>query len=324
MKKLLFLFCIPIIGSSALFFTLGKEQKSLVSFQTSKRKIDRSDEKSHVYSEDGTEITEIGFYKRNDVITIKQIPPKIKKVSGQLPTEIKSLYGAFSNRNINNGVKVTGFETWDTSNVIDMSYVFSNNHIFDADISKWKTNNVTNMNGMFKNATQFNNGGKPLEWDTSNVTSMESMFEGATNFSQSLKNWRVEKVTKNKNFSRGSGIFGYSNKKPNWNSITEINDPIEKKVEEKQPKIIYHPSPTSPKRKSNPIKLVKLIPPTISPKSLPKTTPGLEIPKANVTTTNQQSKKLSTPAIVGIVVGSQVVITSLAVGTPYLIKRFKK
>ncbi|MCK8462188.1 BspA family leucine-rich repeat surface protein, partial [Mycoplasma capricolum subsp. capricolum] len=70
--------------------------------------------------------------------------------------------------------KVTGFEEWDTSKIKDMSYVFSNNHIFDADISKWKTNNVTNMNGMFKNATQFNNGGKPLEWDTSNVTSMDS------------------------------------------------------------------------------------------------------------------------------------------------------
>ncbi|WP_434337866.1 BspA family leucine-rich repeat surface protein [Mycoplasma capricolum] len=312
-----FLFLNPL-WNKEFYYELKKIQRNSEATEQSYK------EQPHEFKKDDrTEITKIGFYKRHNKITIKQIPQYVKKVPKELPTQIESLYAAFANR-FPHHEKVTGFEEWDTSKIKDMSYVFSNNHIFDGDLSKWNTENVENMQGMFKNATQFNNGGKPLEWDTSNVTSMESMFEGATNFSQSLKNWRVEKVTKNKNFSRGSGIFGYSNKKPNWNSITEINDPIEKKVEEKQPKIIYHPSPTSPKRKSDPIKLVKLIPPTISPKSLPKTTPGLEIPKANATATNQQSKKLSTPAIVGIVVGSQVVLTSLAVGTPYLIKRFKK
>nr|WP_235282722.1 BspA family leucine-rich repeat surface protein [Mycoplasma capricolum] len=287
-------------------------------------KPERVKEKSHKYKKDDpTEIEEIGYYYRNELVTIKQIPPSVKKVTSMLPTEIQSLYGAFSNRH--EGYKeVTGFENWDTSKVIDMSYVFSNNATVDVDLSNWKTSQVINMKGMFKGATKFNNGGKSLNWTTSNVTSMESMFEGATNFNQDLKGWKVDKVTENKNFSRGSGFYSYEHKKPKWNGVVEINDPIEKKVEDKQPKIIYHPSPTPPKRKSDPIKLVKLIPPTISPKSLPKTTPGLEIPKANVATTNQQSKKLSTPAIVGIVVGSQVALTSLAVGTPYLIKRFKK
>nr|VZR99558.1 hypothetical protein MF5582_00136 [Mycoplasma feriruminatoris] len=41
-------------------------------------------------------------------------------------------------------------------------------------------------------------------------------------------------------------------------------------------------------------------------------------------TQNPTSKKLSTPAIVGIVVGTQVILTSLGFGIPYIIKRFKK
>ncbi|WP_347938377.1 BspA family leucine-rich repeat surface protein [Mycoplasma feriruminatoris] len=321
MKKLLLLFCIPLVGSLTFPLILINKQGWILNFQTSKRKIDRSDEKSHVYSEDGTEITQIGFYKRNNLITIKQIPPTVKKVSGQLPTEIQSLYGAFANRNSNSGQKVTGFENWDTSKVTDMSYVFSNNHLFDADISKWKTNNVTKMDGMFKNASKFNNGDKPLDWDTSNVTSMESMFDGATSFSQSLKKWKVEKVTKNKNFSRGSGIFGNNDKKPNWNGLEEVNDPIEKKIE-KKPEVIIHPSPTSPKRKVQ-IPIVKLVSPIIKPKPLANSTSKLNIPKSTMTQ-NQTSKKLSTPAIVGIVVGTQAVLTSLGFGIPYIIKRFKK
>ncbi|KKW61719.1 BspA family leucine-rich repeat surface protein [Mycoplasma capricolum] len=323
MKKIILLLSTNILIFTFLTFLSIKWPSSINYLQSVSRKINRKDEKSHVYNTDKTEITEIGYWTRNGAITIKGIPKTVKKVSSSLPPEITSLYGAFSYRNTDD-VIVTGFERWDTKNITDMSYVFSNNSIVDIDLSFWDTSKVTNMNGMFKNAVKFNNGGKPLKWTTSNVETMESMFDGATNFDQNLKDWKVDRVKNNKNFSRGSIFSNYENKKPKWKGVIEINDPIIKKPETTVPEVIIHPSPTPPKRKSDPIKLVKLIPPTISPKSLPKTTPGLEIPKANVATTNQQSKKLSTPAIVGIVVGSQVALTSLAVGTPYLIKRFKK
>ncbi|WP_434323868.1 BspA family leucine-rich repeat surface protein [Mycoplasma capricolum subsp. capricolum] len=323
MKKIILLLSTNILIFTFLTFLSIKWPSSINYLQSASRKINRKDEKSHVYNTDRTEITEIGYWTRNGVITIKGIPKTVKKISGSLPPEIKSLYGAFSYRNPDD-IIVTGFENWDTRNITDMSYVFLNNSIVNVDLSLWDTSKVTNMTGMFQNAVKFNNGDKPLKWITSSVETMQSMFDGAKSFDQNLKDWTVDRVKNNKNFSRGSGFYSYEHKKPKWNGVVEINDPIEKKVEDKQPKIIYHPSPTSPKRKSDPIKLVKLIPPTISPKSLPKTTPGLEIPKANVATTNQQSKKLSTPAIVGIVVGSQVALTSLAAGAPYLIKRFKK
>ncbi|CEA10525.1 hypothetical protein MCCPILRI181_00157 [Mycoplasma capricolum subsp. capripneumoniae] len=206
-----------------------------------------------------------------------------------------------------------------------MSYIFSNNSIVDIDLSFWDTSKVTNMNGMFKNAVKFNNGGKPLKWTTSNVETMESMFDGATNFDQNLKDWKVDRVKNNKNFSRGSIFSNYENKKPKWKGVIEINDPIIKKPKTRVPKVIVHPSP--PKPKIN-IPWTRIVTPATKYSPALKPTPdskkGLEIPKANLSTTNQQSKKLSTPAIVGIVVGSQVVLTSLAVGTPYLIKKFKK
>ncbi|ADR24135.1 PARCEL domain protein [Mycoplasma leachii PG50] len=288
-------------------------------------RIKKEEYKVHKYKDNKTrtEITDLGFYKNGSTITLMQIPWHITKVSSTLPKEVKSLRNAFANR-FEHHKEVTGFETWDTSEIIDMSYTFYNNETINADLSSWKTNKVTNMQGMFKNAIKFNNNGKPLKWDTSKVTSMNSMFDGAKKFNQNLRSWVVDEIKDNKNFSRGSGFSHEPNKRPLWKQ-PEINDPIIKKPETRVPEVIIHPSP--PKPKVN-IPLTRIITPTTKWSPILKPTPdskkGLEIPKANLSTTNQQSKKLSTSAIVGIVVGSQVVLTSLAVGTPYLIKRFKK
>ncbi|WP_434335371.1 BspA family leucine-rich repeat surface protein [Mycoplasma capricolum subsp. capricolum] len=311
-----FLFLNPL-WNKEFYYELKKIQRNSEATEQSYK------EQPHEFKKDDrTEITKIGFYKRHNKITIKQIPQYVKKVPKELPTQIESLYAAFANR-FPHHEKVTGFEEWDTSKIKDMSYVFSNNHIFDGDLSKWNTENVENMQGMFKNAIKFNNNGKPLSWNTTKVTSMESMFDGAKSFKQNLSSWTVDNVVNNKNFSRGSAFFEELNKKPIWKGIKEENDPIEKQIE--NPRVIIHPSP--PKTKVN-IPLTKIVTPAAksSPtiKSMPNSRSSLSIPKANATATNQQSKKLSTPAIVGIVVGSQVVLTSLAVGTPYLIKRFKK
>ncbi|QVK06120.1 BspA family leucine-rich repeat surface protein [Mycoplasma mycoides] len=313
MKKILKLIPYSIITSLSIPIflpTLNNERTIYYFAQESNKQYPL-----HQYNEDKTEIKKIGYYKHptTNKVTIRPIPFYVKKVPTDLPTEIESLYRAFSYRYSHHD-PITGFEKWDTSKIKDMSYVFFENHIINTDLSAWKTDNVTNMTGMFKNATKFDNGGKSLSWTTNNVESMESMFDGAESFKQNLKDWKVDKVTRNKNFSRASGIFEHIDKKPSW-KVTEHNDPIIKKPESTEPKVIVHPSPSKPKQS---IPLTKLINPIIKSK------PNSEIPKTNLNTTTQQSKKLSTPAIVGIVVGSQVVLTSLAAGIPYLIKRFKK
>ena len=62
-----------------------------------------------------------------------------------------------------------------------------------ACINTWDVSNVTDMSDMFKNAINFN---QPLNnWDVSNVAAMSSMFFGARNFNQPLNNWDVSNVT---------------------------------------------------------------------------------------------------------------------------------
>ena len=91
---------------------------------------------------------------------------------------------------------------WDTSNVIDMSYMFSalssdatKTHKFNQDISKWDVRNVKNMEGMFSSFE--NNPEDPgfefnrdiRKWNVSKVENMKKMFFNAIKFSQNLRQW---------------------------------------------------------------------------------------------------------------------------------------
>jgi len=98
----------------------------------------------------------------------------------------------------------TSLNSWNTSNVTSMSYMFSLNSGFNQYISGWKTSNATNIAGMFYDAIAFNNGlavgvaandASLNGWDTSKVTSMKSLFQTAFAFNQNVSSWDVTKVT---------------------------------------------------------------------------------------------------------------------------------
>jgi surface protein len=56
---------------------------------------------------------------------------------------------------------------------------------FNQALDSWDISNVTDMSGMFKDAENFN---QPLDsWDTSNVKDMREMFKGAIQFKQKTK-----------------------------------------------------------------------------------------------------------------------------------------
>jgi surface protein len=74
--------------------------------------------------------------------------------------------------------------TWDVSNITDMSELFKSNTIFNSDISEWDTSNVLDMSGMFDDASAFNQD--ISSWDVSSVTDMRVMFAGTTNFNNGL------------------------------------------------------------------------------------------------------------------------------------------
>ena len=80
-----------------------------------------------------------------------------------------------------------------TSEITDMSSLFSENATFNQDISDWDTSNVTTMDGMFYRATAFNQD--IGNWDVSKVTTMFGMFSEAKEFNQNISAWDVSNVT---------------------------------------------------------------------------------------------------------------------------------
>jgi surface protein len=85
------------------------------------------------------------------------------------------------------------FDTWNTSTVNNMFYMFGENPLFNAPINNWNVSNVTNMSYMFDAASSFNQ--TLSKWNTSNVTTMQHMFHEASSFNQDLRGWNTLNVT---------------------------------------------------------------------------------------------------------------------------------
>lgn len=86
---------------------------------------------------------------------------------------------------------VVSFRNWDTSNVTDMSYAFSENAASEEDtdsypvkylgihwldVTNWDTSNVTNMSNMFNGLSGLGDIFGLETWDTSKVTDMSNLF----------------------------------------------------------------------------------------------------------------------------------------------------
>ena len=85
-----------------------------------------------------------------------------------------------------------GIETWDTSRVKNMNFMFSEVKYFNSNISAWDVSNVESMIRMFGQAKSFN---QPLgAWDVSNVKNMEQMFYKAERFNQPLDTWDLRSI----------------------------------------------------------------------------------------------------------------------------------
>ena len=83
----------------------------------------------------------------------------------------------------------------DVSKITDMSGLFSDEPLFNGDITKWNTKRVKNMAGMFMNTGAFNRD--ISGWDTSNVENMDAMFYCAWAFKKDISKWNVKKVKHN-------------------------------------------------------------------------------------------------------------------------------
>lgn len=143
---------------------------------------------------------EIGFINgvryesvdNNLLITRRNQGVDLTKLCTSQVTEMSNLFSGFPDFNQPIG-------NWDVSNVFRMERMFSGSK-FNQPIDKWNVGKVTNMIGMF-GATPFN---QPIgNWDVSKVTNMSGMFTNSS-FNQPIGNWDVSNVINMSNLFGGS------------------------------------------------------------------------------------------------------------------------
>ena len=82
----------------------------------------------------------------------------------------------------------------------------------DVEVGRWDTSNVVDMTSMFNEAHMFNCD--IGSWDTSKVTNAVMMFYGATNFKRDLSEWNLGSVDEYTLMFTRSGIENEEAKKP--------------------------------------------------------------------------------------------------------------
>lgn len=113
---------------------------------------------------------------------------------------VSSMRMAFRNSNFNQSL-----DSWNVSNVSDMSSMFSYATKFNQNLSSWRVDNLTNVLQMFNGAIAFNNGevgntgSRPLTWGdkTKKINAIAGMFNGATSFNQDISSWTITNITQN-------------------------------------------------------------------------------------------------------------------------------
>ncbi|MBC9022955.1 BspA family leucine-rich repeat surface protein [Limosilactobacillus fermentum] len=93
---------------------------------------------------------------------------------------------------------LTGLDSWNTSNVVNMRLMFQNDSSLTVmDLSHWDTSSVTDMASMFCMATNLQSVGDLSNWNTSKVTDMSNMFSSDVNIQTvgQLDNWDTSNVT---------------------------------------------------------------------------------------------------------------------------------
>lgn len=164
----------------------------------------------------GTTSMANAFYLATNLVSVPQIPSTVTSLKGTFQSAL----------NFNGDVS-----KWDTSNVTDMSTLFSGANSFNQPLN-WNTSKVTDMSQMFNGASAFN---QPITFNTTNVTKMtemfryanafnsdistidtsnvyimNGMFSGANNFNQPVGSWNMKNMTSAYQMFNGASKFNQS------------------------------------------------------------------------------------------------------------------
>ncbi|PZT47988.1 hypothetical protein B6S12_06260 [Helicobacter valdiviensis] len=147
----------------------------------------------------------------------KQENIKLSDIDTSLITDMSRLFTGEVKRK-----DFSGIESWDTSNVVDMSSMFGCSPYFNHNIESWNVSKVKNMEGMFYGAEIFN---QPLDkWDVSRVENFEDMFYDCKNFNQNLDSWKLSEAGLKNAIENKNNIFHRTkleNNFPKWLKETQ-------------------------------------------------------------------------------------------------------
>ena len=145
-------------------------------------------------------------------------------------TDSPDLNGTISLHKAFLGCRFLGFEgnmnSWNTSAVQDMSYMFANASTFNQPINNWDVSSVTDMNFMFSGLYRFYTY---IDfWDVSSVRNMTGMFYRHRYYSQGIENWTISSVTQMDLMFYGSNIpyKTYDRMLINWANLNLQNGVI--------------------------------------------------------------------------------------------------
>ena len=110
--------------------------------------------------------------------------------------------------------------TWDTSHVTKMQQMFYQASAFNQDLSIWNTAAVKDFSYMFSHAAVFNQD--IGSWNTAAATAMQGMFFGATAFNQDISGWNTANVTDMGDMFRMASAFNQDNSGWNTEKVTDM------------------------------------------------------------------------------------------------------
>jgi surface protein len=134
----------------------------------------------------------------------------------------------YSTGSFNNGGSPS-INSWNTSNVTDMSFMFNIQSNFNQPIGNWNTGKVTTFQNFLNVPTTPNNQDGIFNqdlntWDVSSASNFGFMFNGQPDFNSNLGSWNVGKATTLQGMFKGlpsprkSSVFnnGGSDTIKNW------------------------------------------------------------------------------------------------------------
>ncbi|CAM4163329.1 BspA family leucine-rich repeat surface protein [Erysipelothrix aquatica] len=139
----------------------------------------------------------------------------LEVINGNLNTSLtESMMGMFERQRT---LKTIDVSQWDTSNVTDMAFLFSQSGVTALDVSKWDTRNVVTLNHAF-NGTGFLKELDVSEWDTSNVSIMSFVFSYTAVESLDVHKWNTSNVTTMSNMFAMTQSLTHLEGKLNWDT----------------------------------------------------------------------------------------------------------